>query len=134
MSTKFMMICGMIVGFICLNGCTNISKMHPQSGLPGTAVHIKAEGLWGEPTNYTIKWDGEIICEPFAGTFLVPADATPGEHTVTLIDNLDMAEINLIFPLLRLRHDTETFTITTTSSYNQNFLKEIAAKNGKTNF
>lgn len=107
--------------FITMNGCTRIVKMQPTSGPPGTPVCLKCDGLWGSPTNYAVKWDGETICEPFSGTFVVPTDATPGEHKVTLVDKVDMAECNLIFPLIRLRHDTEIFTITAPYAYNEEY-------------
>ena len=93
-------------------GCTNIVKINPASGPAGTPVWIDSEGLWGDPGDCTVKWDGKAITETYAGSFVVPDVSAPGEHKVTLVDNIDPCEAFMMFPLVRLRQSSATFTVT----------------------
>ena len=93
-------------------GCTHIVKISPASGPAGTPVWIKSTGLWGDPGDCTVKWDGKAITETYTGSFTVPAASGPGKHKVTLVDNIDPCEAFMIFPLVRLRHSSATFTVT----------------------
>jgi len=95
-----------------LSGCTNIVKISPDSGPAGTPVWIDSEGLWGDPGDCTVKWDGKAITEIYAGSFTVPAASVPGKHKVTLVDNIDPCEAFMIFPLVRLRQSSATFIVT----------------------
>ena len=94
-----------------LDGCTRIVKMEPCTGLPGTPVWIKSDGMWGNPDGQCIKWDGKTICRNFPGSFTVPGDCRPGKHKVTLVDNIDSSELFLVFPLFRLRHNSASFVV-----------------------
>lgn len=98
--------------FIAVGGCTRIVKLEPSSGPPGSPVWVKSTGQWGSPGGNTLKWDGKTLCEHFAGSFIVPAVAQPGEHKVTLIDRVDASEAWLVVPLARIRHSSATFTVT----------------------
>jgi hypothetical protein len=100
--------------FIAVQGCTHIEKIEPCSGTPGQAVYLKCYGIFGDPSEQCLKWDGKEICNPFPGSFVVPRGedgGKPGKHTVTLIDKLDASEVFLIFPLFRMRMDSVTFTV-----------------------
>ena len=105
-----------VVVFVALMpGCTKIVKIEPTSGPPGTPVYIKTCNTFGDPAAITLKWDGDTLCDPFCGAFIVPAvheGGDPGTHKVTLIDNFDASEAFLLFPIFRLHHDTETFIVT----------------------
>ena len=101
-----------LTGVLILGGCTQIAQMEPTSGPPGTPVYVKCGGMFGDPAEQSIKWDGKTLHNPFSGSFVVPADSEAGKHHVTLVDNLDASEAFLIFPIFRMRHDTETFTVT----------------------
>lgn len=95
-------------------GCTQLVEIQPKSGPPGTAVYVKCKGMFGDPAQQSLKWDGKTICNPFPGSFTVPAvdqGGEPGKHRVTLVDNLDANEAFLIFPIFRLREDSTTFTV-----------------------
>ena len=97
------------------SGCTQIVEMEPTSGPPGTPVYLKCSGMFGDPCGRTLKWDGQMLCDSFPGSFVVPAvnqGGKPGKHRVTLVDDLDADEAFLIFPIVRLRHDTVTFRVT----------------------
>ena len=94
-------------------GCTQM-EMEPSQGPPGTTVYVKACNMFGDPAKQSLKWDGDTIRNPFPGSFVVPAvdqGGEPGKHKVTLVDNLDGGEVLLWFPLLRVRHASETFTV-----------------------
>ena len=96
-------------------GCTRIVQMDPVSGPPGTPVYIKCCGMFGDPAEQSLKWDGKTISHPFPGSFVVPAanrGGKEGKHTVTLVDNLDANEAFLLFPIFRWRWDSATFTVT----------------------
>jgi hypothetical protein len=95
-----------------INGCTQIEKIEPASGPPGTTVFIKATGMWGNPMEQYLKWDGEIISDPFPGSFTIPTVTDPGEHKITLVDQLDADEAFLLFTWLRFRTSSTTFTVT----------------------
>jgi len=98
-----------------MSGCAKIVSIEPTSGPPGTPVYIKTQNTFGDPAAITLKWDGDTLCDPFCGAFIVPAvdeGGEPGKHKVTLIDDFDPAEGFLIFPIFRLHHDTATFTVT----------------------
>ncbi len=99
----------MLVG---ASGCTCIVEMEPKEGPPGTPVWIKTTGLWGDPGEYQLKWDGDVICEHFSGSFKVPDVCNIGKHKVTLVDKIDSSEICLIFPLARLRTSSKPFIVT----------------------
>ena len=105
-----------LVTVLCLfSGCTRIVQMEPTSGPPGTPVYIKCCGIFGDPAAQSLKWDGKSLCDPFPGSFVVPAvnqGGKPGKHRVTLIDNLDANEAFLLFPIFRWRQDSVTFTVT----------------------
>lgn len=112
---QFNVILAVVILFLVLPGCTRITEMKPTSGPPGTPVYLKCYGMFGDPAEVTLKWDGKTLCRPFCGSFVVPAvnqGGQPGRHTVTLIDNLDASEAFLIFPIVRLRHAFTTFTVT----------------------
>jgi len=101
--------------WVLLAGCTKIIQIEPTSGPPGTPVYIKTQNTFGDPAKITLKWDGNTLCDPFCGSFIVPAvndGGEPGKHRVTLIDNFDASEAFLIFPIFRLHRDSETFTVT----------------------
>lgn len=90
-------------------------EMHPTSGPPGTAVYVKCTGMFGDPAQQTLRWDGKTLCDPFSGSFTIPAvdqGGEPGRHRVTLVDNLDDNEAFLIFPIFRIRQDSSVFTVT----------------------
>ncbi len=107
------MIVATLLPLILVNyGCTRIVSMKPNFGPPGTVVTIKYEGLWGDPCAQSLRWDGKTISDPFSGTFVVPFDATPGLHKITLVDKLDASEAALIFPIFRLRYAWDKFTVT----------------------
>jgi len=109
-SAVLVMACGMLS-----LGCTQIVSIEPKSGSPGTAVYVKSSGLFGDPADQCLMWDGKKICEPFSGSFVIPdADkgGKPGKHTVTLVDNLDATEAFLIFPIFRMRLDSAKITVT----------------------
>ena len=105
-----------IVVFVALMpGCTKIVKIEPTSGPPGTPVYIKTCNTFGDPAAITLKWDGDTLCDPFCGAFIVPAvneGGDPGKHKVTLVDAFDASEAFLLFPIFRLHHDTVTFIVT----------------------
>ena len=108
----FCLVVGML--FSSLVGCTRIVSIEPSSGPPGTPVYVKCEGMFGSPCCRTLKWDGDTICDSFPGSFVIPAindGGDAGEHKITLIDDLDVDEAFLIFPIFRLRHDTATFLV-----------------------
>jgi hypothetical protein len=107
-----MIVLGMLA--VAFSGCTHIDKIEPASGTPGQAVYLKCYGIFGDPAEQCLKWDGKEICNPFPGSFVVPSPekgGKPGKHTVTLVDKLDASEVFLIFPLLRLRQDSVQFTV-----------------------
>ena len=96
-------------------GCTQIVKMEPTSGPPGTPVRVTCNGMWGDPSDQVLKWDNDSIRKPFPGFFTVPPvekGGTPGKHSITVIDNLDANEAFLIFPIFRWRMSTVHFTVT----------------------
>lgn len=105
-------ILAVAVTLIAMNGCTRIEKLQPSSGPAGSTVYVKTAGMWGNPIEQHIKWDGEIISDPFPGSFTVPATSSPGKHKVTLVDELDADEAFLLFPIFRKRTDSATFTVT----------------------
>ncbi len=101
-----------VVTLIAMNGCTTIEKLEPASGPAGTTVYVKTSGMWGNPIEQHLKWDGETFSDPFPGSFTVPAMTDPGKHKVTLVDELDADEAFLLFPIFRMRTDSATFTVT----------------------
>ena len=94
-----------------LAGCTQITKMEPRSGPPGTPVQLKCCNTFGDPMARTVYFDGKKLEERFCGSFVVPQCA-PGEYTVVLQDDVDINEAFLIFPLARNRWATEKFVVT----------------------
>ena len=104
-----------VVFVVLMPGCTKIVKIEPTSGPPGTPVYIKTSNTFGDPAEITLKWDGDTLRDPFCGSFIVPAvheGGDPGEHKVTLVDDFDVSEAFLLFPIFRLHHDTVTFVVT----------------------
>jgi hypothetical protein len=109
------LLLGVLVLVVWVSGCTKIVQIEPTSGPPGTPVYVKSCNTFGDPAAITLKWDGDKLCDPFCGAFIVPAvndGGEPGKHRVTLIDNFDASEAFLIFPIFRLHHDTATFIVT----------------------
>jgi len=97
------------------SGCTQLVEIQPDASPPGTAVYVRCKGMFGDPAQQSLKWDGKTICDPFSGSFTVPAvnqGGEPGEHRVTVVDNLDGNEAFLIFPIFRIRQDSTIFTVT----------------------
>ncbi len=92
-------------------GCTKIVKLDPASGPAGQPVYITCSGMFGDASSTVLKWDGNVISDPCPGSFVVPADAAPGKHKVTLIDNLDCSEAFLLWPVFRVRQDSVTYTV-----------------------
>lgn len=111
MKQLFLLLTAVVI-FVFINGCTRIASMEPTSGPPGTPVRIECTGMWGQPSDYCVKWDGKTIRDSFSGSFTVPNDCRVGKHTVTIWDNIDICEVCLIFPLFRLRHDSQRFVVT----------------------
>lgn len=114
MKRMFSLLSLVVVLFFAV-GCTQLVEIQPKSGPPGTAVYVKCKGMFGDPAQQSLKWDGKTICKPFPGSFTVPAveqGGKPGKHRVTLVDNLDANEAFLIFPIFRGREDSATFTVT----------------------
>lgn len=111
MKKLFILIMVMAVLILVGGGCTKIVKLDPASGPAGQPVYISSSGMFGDPASSCLKWDGDVISDPCPGSFVVPADAKPGKHKVTLIDNLDDSEAFLIWPIFRLRQDSVTFVV-----------------------
>ncbi|MBN1436075.1 MAG: hypothetical protein JW936_03280 [Sedimentisphaerales bacterium] len=104
-----------ITSLLLVGGCAKVMTMDPESGPPGMPVYVDTCGMFGDPTGQTLLWDGEVIRDPFCGSFTVPRPedgGTPGPHDVTVVDNLDVDEAMLIFPMFRVRHHTVTFNVT----------------------
>lgn len=105
----------MMAALIAFTGCTRIVEVTPKSGPPGMPVYVQSTGMFGDPTRQCLKWDGEVLCRPFPECFTVPAvseGGTPGAHKVTLVDELDLDEASLVFPLFRARRHSITFIVT----------------------
>lgn len=108
----------LLAGFVlvwAVGGCTQITSCEPQAGPPGQCVYLKSGGMFGDPAEHCVKWDGKVICDPFPGSFTVPDPengGTPGEHKITIVDKIDASEAFLIFPMLRAREHSVTFTVT----------------------
>jgi len=103
-----------LVMVLLVTGCTHM-EINPSHGPPATTVYVNANNMFGDPVEQTLKWDGHILRDPFPGSFVVPAiseGGAPGDHKVTLVDNLDASEALLMFPLFRARHCSTTFTVT----------------------
>jgi hypothetical protein len=114
MKRSGLFITGLIIAGCC-SGCMRLTEIQPEFGPPGTAVYVKCEGMFGDPSQQSLKWDCKTLCDPFSGAFTVPAadqGAEPGKHKVTLVDNLYGNEAFLIFPIFRIRQDIATFTVT----------------------
>ena len=108
-------IIGVLASLFFVVGCTRIVKMEPTSGPPGTPVYVRYNGTYGDPACHCLKWDNKKICDPFCGSFIVPAvnnGGHAGKHKVTVVDKLDASEAFLVFPILRLRESSATFTVT----------------------
>jgi len=106
---------GMAAVLVLLAGCTQIVRLEPSSGPPGTPVYVTCRNVFGNPVEATVLWDGHRVGHEFYGSFVVPeADAggQAGKHTVTVIDDVDADEAFLVFPLFRMRHDTAQFMVT----------------------
>ena len=109
------LLMGLTVALAVGAGCTRIESIEPQSGPPGVPVYIKCSNMYGDPAGQVLKWDGEVLRDPFPGSFTVPGveeGGTPGVHKVTLVDKLDLNEGMLWFPMLRGRRHTVEFVVT----------------------
>ena len=112
---RTMLVLVMMAALITFGGCTRIIEVTPKSGPPGMPVYVRSSGMFGDPTKQSFKWDGKVLCRPFPECFTVPAvseGGTPGEHKITLVDELDLDEASLLFPLFRVRQHTITFVVT----------------------
>lgn len=101
-----------LIGLSVGAGCTTIETVTPAAGPAGSTIYLKTGGMWGDPAENCVKWDGKTVCSPFWGSFTVPAVCEPGSHKITLVDRLDATEAFLLFPIFRIRHDSITFIVT----------------------
>ena len=109
---QFAVITVLLACLVAFSGCTRITKMDPTSGPAGSTIYLETTGVWGDPSEVYVKWDGEKISDPFPGSFTVPAVCAPGPHKVTLVDKIDVDEAFLWFSLFRRHRHSQTFTVT----------------------
>ena len=115
MKRRYLYLLAILATMTLTAGCTRITSCQPLSGPPGQSVYLSACGMFGDPAEQSLKWDGKVIRDPFPGSFTVPAidqGGTVGKHKITLVDKLDVNEAFLIFPVFRTRRHTVTFRVT----------------------